>query len=61
VSDARIYVEGGGDTDFLRSRCREAVTKLLKNAGFAGRLPRLIACGSRDDAYDDFKMDFVVG
>jgi hypothetical protein len=54
VRDARIYVEGGGTTETLRSRCRESVTTLLKNAGFAGRLPRVVACGSRNDAYADF-------
>jgi hypothetical protein len=54
VSEARIYVEGGGETNDLKTRCREAITKLFTNAGFAGRLPRVIACGSRNEAYDDF-------
>ena len=56
VSDSRIYVEGGGNTNELRTRCREAITKLLTNTGFAGRLPRIVACGSRNEAYADFAV-----
>jgi hypothetical protein len=55
VSEVKIYVEGGGNTEELRARCREGITKLLKNSGFAGRLPRIVACGSRNEAFDDFK------
>ena len=49
----RIYLEGGGYKD-LDTRCREAFSKLLEKCGFAGRMPRLKACGSRESAYDDF-------
>lgn len=50
-----VYLEGGGDSKELRVRCREGFRKLLANCGFAGRMPRLVACGGRDAAYDDFK------
>jgi hypothetical protein len=39
-------------------RCREGFRKLLENCGFAAqkRMPRLVACGGRDAAYDAFKI-----
>ena len=51
----RVYVEGGGDRAELKSRCREGFAKLLAKAGFAGRLPRVVACGSRNAAFDSFR------
>ena len=50
-----IYVEGGGDNSSLRAKCRKGFTEFIKRAGFQGRMPRIMACGSRDDAYDKFK------
>lgn len=50
-----LYVEGGGDSDSLHVECRRAFSSFLEKAGFAGRMPRIVACGSRDDAYDKFK------
>ena len=51
----KIYVEGGGDTKALRSKCREGFRKLLEKASFKGRMPAIVACGARRDAYDDFR------
>jgi hypothetical protein len=51
---AYIYIEGGGDSKELRTRCREGFSKLLQSAGFEGRMPRLVACGGRTAAYEDF-------
>jgi hypothetical protein len=48
-----LYVEGGARGD-LASRCRRAFHTLLERAGFAGRLPRIVACGSRYRAYESF-------
>lgn len=53
---AWIYVEGGGDSKELHARCREGFRTLLEKCGFAGRMPRLVACGGRAAAYDDFKV-----
>ncbi len=50
----RLYVEGGGDSKALRTACRRGFAELLSKAGLAGRMPRIIACGSRTDAYRDF-------
>lgn len=54
---ATIYLEGGGDTNELRSRCREGFRKLLENCGFDGRMPQLVACGGRNRAYERFAIE----
>jgi len=51
----KVYVEGGGDTDSLRSKCREGFRGFLEKAGFEGRMPRIVACGGRISAYEHFK------
>ena len=50
----RVYVEGGGDTNPLKTRCRQAFQSFLGRAGLEGRLPRVFACGGRHQAYRDF-------
>jgi hypothetical protein len=50
-----LYVEGGGDSKELRTRCRRGYSQLLEAAGFGGRLPRIVAAGGRSAAYDMFK------
>ena len=50
----KLYVEGGGDAS-LDAECREGFRKLLERAGFAGRMPRLVACGDRGRAFDRFR------
>jgi len=55
VVKAVIYLEGGGDSKELHSRCREGFHKLLEQNGFKDKMPRLKACGSRDSAFNDFK------
>lgn len=50
----RVYVEGAGYSA-LDTKCREGFQKLLTKAGFRGRLPRVVPCGSRNDAFDKFK------
>jgi Domain of unknown function (DUF4276) len=49
-----IYLEGGGDSAQLKIRCREGFRKLLAKCGFDRRMPRLVACGGRGAAFDDF-------
>ena len=53
---AVVFLEGGGDTESLRRKCREAFRKLLINCGFSGRLPQLRACGSRENAFKEFAV-----
>lgn len=56
-----LYVEGGGDRRDRRAQCREAFRNLIERAGFTGRMPRIIACGSRNNAYDLFKTALLDG
>jgi hypothetical protein len=53
---AKIFVEGGGEGKDLKSRCREGFSKLIKKMGFAGHMPRIVACGGRQSAYDMFNI-----
>ena len=50
-----IYLEGGGDSKELHTRCREGFRKLLEKCGYKGNMPRLIACGGRGAAFEDFR------
>lgn len=51
----KLFVEGGGNhNDALKTECRRAFTALLERAGFKGRMPRVVACGGRRNAYDQF-------
>ena len=61
MKENRIYVEGGGTTSALKTRCREGFRKLLGNSGFEGKMPRIVPCGSRNEAYDDFKTAHAQG
>lgn len=52
---ARVYVEGGGQgRKALRTECRQAFSEFFRKAGLSGRMPRVVACGGRQDAYEDF-------
>jgi hypothetical protein len=50
-----IYLEGGGDSNQLKIRCREGFRRLLEKCGFAKRMPKLVACGGRDAVFDRFQ------
>ena len=57
---ATLYLEGGAtgpDSKDLKIRCREGSRKLLEKCGYGeqGRMPRLVACGSRKNAFENFK------
>lgn len=54
VSTHRLFVEGGGDRSDLRTECRKGFRRLLERAGLAGRMPRIVACGGRRAAYEQF-------
>ena len=51
----KVYVEGGGDSKDLRTRCRMGSSSFFENANLAGRMPRIIACGGRGSAFDKFR------
>lgn len=50
----KLYIEGGGNDRSLHIKCREGFSKLFAKVGLR-RMPATKACGSRRDAYDDFK------
>ena len=56
----KLYVEGGGDTNALRTACREGFTSFITKAGLVKR-PRVVACGSRRDAFESFCTAIAVG
>ena len=51
----RIYVEGGGTTSALKSECRRGFSGFFAKLLPKGRLPKVIACGSRNEAIDNFR------
>ncbi len=46
-----LYVEGGGDHEI---ECRKGFRIFLEKAGIKGRMPRIFACGTRNEALNDF-------
>lgn len=57
MMNVTLYVEGGGDGAALQSRCREGFRRWLEAAGFGrGRLPHIVAAGSRDEAFRQFRI-----
>jgi hypothetical protein len=50
----KVFVEGGGDYGDLRAECRQGFSTFIARAGLAGHMPRVVACGSRRSAYEDF-------
>jgi hypothetical protein len=55
---AWLFFEGGQtgpQSGKSQARCREALSNLLKNMGFTGRLPRISVCGGRRAAFDKFQ------
>lgn len=51
---AKVYVEGGGDGHALRTLCRKGFSTLFDKAGLRGHMPRIVASGSRSQAFKDF-------
>ena len=52
---AVLYVEGGGNGKAARAECRRGFAQFLANAGLNERMPRIVASGSRQHAFDDFR------
>lgn len=47
-------MEGGGDKNTEHAKCREGFKRFLEKTGLGGHMPRIIACGGRQNAYDSF-------
>jgi hypothetical protein len=52
----KLYVEGGGDSKSLRTACRRGFRRFLEKAGLTGMMPRIVACGGRQSAYENFTV-----
>lgn len=50
----KLFVEGGGDAGDLQTACRKGFTAFITKAGITRR-PRVVACGSRQNAYESFR------
>lgn len=52
----KIYIEGGGETSKLKTECRRGFSSFFEEAGLkqAKKMPAIVACGSRNDAFDAF-------
>jgi hypothetical protein len=50
----KLYVEGGGDSQLLKTACRQGFSEFLGKAGLVGHMPRVVAGGSRNRAFDMF-------
>ncbi|XXX72984.1 DUF4276 family protein [Sorangium sp. So ce134] len=51
----RVYVEGGGAARRAQEPLREGFSKLFERVLGGHAKPKVIACGSRKEAFDDFK------
>ncbi len=49
----KIYVEGGGDTNALKTKCRQGFSEFFRKAGLEGRMPRVVSSGGRQAAFKD--------
>ena len=54
----KIFVEGGGDSNRLKSECRNAFSKLLRQAlpAACSLQLQIVACGPRNAAFDKFRL-----
>jgi hypothetical protein len=51
----RLYVEGGGDHNkALQTLCRRGFSEFIRKSGLTGRMPRVVACGGRQNAFNTF-------
>ena len=56
-----LYVEGGGDAKRLKAACRRSFGKFIQKAGVSAAMPKIEACGSRGNAYNDFRRAVADG
>jgi hypothetical protein len=52
----RIYVEGGGDHNkALQTLCRRGFSDFIRKSGLGDRMPRVMPCGGRRQAFQSFQ------
>jgi len=53
----KVYVEGGGDHNkALETQCRRGFSEFFRKAGLENRMPRVVRCGGRQQAYEKFRI-----
>lgn len=52
-AEFRIFVEGG-DKGQLAQKCRQGFSRFFEKSGLGQRKPRIVSCGTRGAAYEDF-------
>jgi hypothetical protein len=57
----KIFVEGGGDNNDQHREFRQGLRLFLEKAGIKGRMPRIVACGGRQTAFDDYQAEIEGG
>ncbi len=55
----RVYVEGGGENKALQTECRRGFSEFFKKTGLDNRMPKVVACGGRQQAYNDFRIAYT--
>ena len=50
-----IYVEGGGNGRELKVKCRKGFSSFFGKTTLAGQMPKIVACGSRQNTFNKFK------
>ena len=53
--NSKLYVEGGGESKALRRACRRGFRRFIEKSGLKGKMPEIVASGSRRNAYEDFE------
>lgn len=53
----KLFVEGGGEQHDQIRRCRIGFSKFIEKAGLAGKMPRVVASGSRNAAFKDYSNE----
>lgn len=57
-----IYVEGGGDRNHaLSTECRRGFGNFIEKLGLSGRMPAIVACGGRSQAFERFRIAIESG
>lgn len=58
---AKICIEGGGNEAYTLRNCKSAFVRYCEKVVAPMRMPRIVACGSRDEAYSDFTASLAKG
>ena len=54
--NVKVYVEGGGSQNkALDTQCRRGFTEFFRKTGLQSRMPAVVACGGRHNAFESFR------